>query len=304
MMLGYLKQTALYQSVLRPVVWFPIKAQRRFIRQIRDHKRDSYFARVAEVEREMLARARADYEESYRNEKEPLVTITIATYNRGRLLVEQTLPSALQQTYERIEVVVVGDCCADDTAELIGKLGDPRVRFLNLPIRPVYPRNRKRRRMVAGTPPANLAMDMAQGSWIARLDDDDLFTPDHIEVMLRAARADDLELVFGRRRQERLPGEWVERGGPRFPSGDPPYDMRDSWVAHSSVVFRTYLRLFRYDMEAWRQDIGADGHRWIRMARAGVRAKFVDHLSVLQPLRPGEMARSTIHYRNQRPDAW
>ena len=46
---------------------------------------------------------------------EPLISYCIATYNRGRLLAERSLRSILSQSYKSIEVIVVGDCCTDDT---------------------------------------------------------------------------------------------------------------------------------------------------------------------------------------------
>jgi len=36
-------------------------------------------------------------------------------------------------------VLIVADHCTDDTAERRGAIGDPRIRFINLPERGVYP---------------------------------------------------------------------------------------------------------------------------------------------------------------------
>ena len=83
---------------------------------------------------------RQRYEHAYQDEKEdPLITMIIATYNRGKLLVERTLPSIFNQTYQNFEVVIVGDRCIDNTPELLAKVSDPRVRFHDLPKRGTYP---------------------------------------------------------------------------------------------------------------------------------------------------------------------
>ena len=109
--------------------------------------------------------------------QEPLISVPIATYNASRLLVERAIASVRAQTYERWEVVIVGDGCTDDTADRIAALGDPRIRFLNLPFRSVYPERPTDRWLVSGTMPHNRAVELCLGEWLAPLDDDDEFLP-------------------------------------------------------------------------------------------------------------------------------
>src|SRR5713226_5860303 len=82
----------------------------------------------------------------------PLVTVIVATYNRSRLLTERCIPSILGQSYDNLELIIVGDGCTDDTEELLSQLNDPRLRFYNLPERGRYPSDPLRRLMVAGAP--------------------------------------------------------------------------------------------------------------------------------------------------------
>ncbi|MDO8665381.1 MAG: glycosyltransferase, partial [Gemmatimonadales bacterium] len=63
----------------------------------------------------------------------------IATYNRGAVLCERTIPTVLAQTYPHFELLIVGDHCTDDTEERVKALKDPRIRFVNLPERGNYP---------------------------------------------------------------------------------------------------------------------------------------------------------------------
>ena len=53
---------------------------------------------------------------------------------------------------------------------------------------------------MAGTAPANAAIRESRGSWIAPLDHDDEFDPDHIERLLQHARETHAELVYGKLR--------------------------------------------------------------------------------------------------------
>jgi len=259
-------------------------------RAVSDARRDRKLAAIARAERAELEAARAQFAASYAAISDPLVSVTIPTYNRGELLVRRTLPSVFAQTYRNLEIVIVGDCCPDDTPHRIATLADPRVRFVNLPRRGDYPSDPKKRWMVAGATPINASLALVRGAWISYLDDDDVYSPDHVEKLLRAAQTRDLELVFGRYRYEKTPGVWQEGRTREFPSGRPPFGR--AGVPHSGVLYRSYLRFFRYYEDAWRYGLPTDNLLWQRMARAGVRTGFLDELVCIVPLRPGESAMS------------
>jgi len=210
---------------------------------------------------------------------EPLVSVLIPTWNRGALLAGRTLPTVLAQTYRRFEVVVVGDACTDDTEARLLALGDGRVRFVNLPERGRYPEDPLLRWMVAGTAPLNRALELAKGRWLAYIDDDDTWEPDHLESMLAHARATGAEFVYGAMEFQRSPSEWLRLGA--WPPGT-------GRIPHSATLYRAYLRFLRYDLEAWRAGIGVDSLMWTRMAAAGVRFSFLDRVVAASPLRPGE----------------
>jgi glycosyltransferase involved in cell wall biosynthesis len=63
----------------------------------------------------------------------PAISVVIATYNRSRALAH-AIESVLGQTFTDWELIVVGDACTDDTAEIVARYveADPRVRFVNL----------------------------------------------------------------------------------------------------------------------------------------------------------------------------
>ena len=62
----------------------------------------------------------------------PRVTIIIATYNWSSVL-PYSIGSVLRQTFADFELLVVGDGCTDDSAEVVAAIGDPRVQWINLP---------------------------------------------------------------------------------------------------------------------------------------------------------------------------
>lgn len=216
-----------------------------------------------------IARARVEHPVIWTRLAPPLVSVRIATYNRGPLVRDRAIASALEQTYPNIEVIVVGDGCDAATEAAVRSIDDPRVRFENLGRRGSYPSDARYRWMVAGSTPMNRALDLARGEWIAPLDDDDSFTPDHVDVLLDACRSRDLELAFGVAEMEVEPDVWQPVGGP---------DLKEGRVVHAAVMFWAPLGVIRHDVEAWRLGEPADWNVWHRMRDAGARIGFVDHV--------------------------
>ena len=208
-------------------------------------------------------------------DEDPLVSVIIATYDRGKLLVERTLPSMLSQTYQNFEIVIVGDHSPEETVKWISSVNDPRVRFYNLPRRPKYPKDPIARWRVAGSAPSNKAFDLAHGKWLALSDDDEVWTPDHIEALLRFAQAGHYELVSGLYQQEN-----VQCPGILEPT---PYNL-----GVSTWLYRSYLRVFRCDIYSWRYDTSGDVSLHKRMLRSGVKMGSIDHVVAYHMLRPGE----------------
>jgi glycosyltransferase involved in cell wall biosynthesis len=100
------------------------------------------------------------------------VSVVIPTYNRG-LVVAEAIESALAQTYRHLEVIVVDDGSADDTPERVGRLRDPRLRYL--------------RRPHAGVSSArNAGIAAATGTLISFLDSDDLWKPEKLAAEVAA----------------------------------------------------------------------------------------------------------------------
>lgn len=241
----------------------------------------------------LLRIARARYGQFYFNTTdEPLVSVMIPTYNRGQLLVDRTLPSILSQTYQNLEVVIVGDCCSDNTPELLARIKDPRVRFFNLSQPGLYPEDVSCRWFVAGAKPANKALQLVRGKWIAWLDDDDVFTPDHIEVLLRFAQKERYEFVAGLYEEE--------RNGKRFIMGRKSNEYAE-YGGHSTWLYRAYLRFFRYNADSWRKswNCPADIDLQLRMCAAGVRMGALNQVVTYVLPRPGSTTVGLAAHENE-----
>src|SRR5271156_4184413 len=95
----------------------------------------------------------------------PLISVVIPTRNRPELLI-RAVRSALIQTYDSIEVVVVIDGRDQASVEALSEVSDARLRFIEL------------EQSGGGNPARNIGVSAAKGNWVALLDDDDEWLPD------------------------------------------------------------------------------------------------------------------------------
>ena len=221
------------------------------------------------IQQLQVARTTKAYEDAF-NAAEPLVSIRISTFDRAQLLIDRALASALEQTYERIEVVIVGDHCSDDTEKRIRDLADPRVRFMDLPFQAPYPTEPRLRWYAAGAQAKREGSRLSRGAWIAPLDDDDEFLPDHVESLLNKARKDDLELVYGKLLAitDDDP-DGYEIG--RFPPALGHFGWQGGFYPGA-------LKFFEDEPKSWIIDEIGDWNMCRRMLEAGVRVGWIDQV--------------------------
>lgn len=114
-----------------------------------------------------------------------LVSILIPAYNRENLI-EETVQSALNQTYKNIEVVVVDNQSTDNTWEVLQKLAsqDERIKIFQNEINIGPVRNWKR------------CIDEASGEYGKILWSDDLIAPDFLEKTVPYLENKDVGFVY------------------------------------------------------------------------------------------------------------
>lgn len=248
------------------------------VEEIRDIT-GTHFDRTPEQRQRLLAvRQSAGYAAALA-EPEPLVSVRIATHDRPDILFDRTLPSVLSQSYSRLEVIIVGDGCGEPTIFRARGVGDPRVRFVNLPHRSCYPDDAGRRWLVAGSPAMNHGAQLATGQWIAPLDDDDEFTPDHLATLLTTARDGAFEMVYGRMRVVRC-----EPTGAFEIGVYPPVHAQFGFQA---ALYLSVLRFFEYETSSWVLGEPGDWNLCRRMLAAGVRIGYAPKVvTTLYPTGP------------------
>ncbi len=112
----------------------------------------------------------------------PLISILIPAYNAEELLA-YTLRSAIAQTWQRKEIIVVDDGSQDRTAEVAR-------RFASKDVKVVSTTNQGLSAAV------NYAYKLSQGDYIQELDADDILAPDKIEKQLAALREGDSKRIL------------------------------------------------------------------------------------------------------------
>jgi glycosyltransferase involved in cell wall biosynthesis len=99
----------------------------------------------------------------------PFFSIGVTTYNRPRLL-KQTLDSIIAQTFRDFEVLIGNDYVQGPlSAETLGLISDPRIRFVN------YPEN------LGEAENMNALLRMGRGRYFTWQCDDDLYAPNFLE---------------------------------------------------------------------------------------------------------------------------
>lgn len=127
--------------------------------------------------------------------KWPKVTVVISTYNRPKLL-SRALESVLKQTFEDFDVLVVDD--GSETArpvveEYHAKFAERGIfcNGMDLPENSGYQ-----------SVPKNMGIIYSKGSYIAYLDDDNEWDPDHLETLVAEIEKMGCDAVYSRWRYE------------------------------------------------------------------------------------------------------
>lgn len=213
--------------------------------------------------------------------KNPLISVYVPTHNRANLLMERALPSVLRQTYRNIEVIVCAHGCTDGTHIAVSALAarDSRVRLIRVERNKTYPPTAENHWLAGPVVPSNAALKECRGEWIARIDDDDVWTPGHLERLLRFAQRG-YEFVSSAYLAERDGVETIVRG-----EGSPKIGGTQTWL------YRSYLKFMKYNPDCWRKSWNRvnDMDLADRIRKAGVWTGYLDEVTAEVRPRPGEV---------------
>ena len=115
----------------------------------------------------------------------PLVTIIIPNYNEERFIAT-TIESALNQTYENIEIIIVDDGSTDGSYDIICDYSD---KYSNI--------KALRQENANASIARNRGIENAHGEYFYFLDSDDVAQPNTIEIMVDLLDRYDADLAIG-----------------------------------------------------------------------------------------------------------
>ena len=106
------------------------------------------------------------------NKLNPLISVIIPTYNKS-YVIENTIKCVLSQTWKKIEILIINDASTDNTNLILEKLNNPRIK--------VY--TNKNNLGVCHS--RQIGIKKSTSKFICFLDDDDDWSPDHIENLIK-----------------------------------------------------------------------------------------------------------------------
>jgi len=111
-----------------------------------------------------------------------MVSVIVTTYNRPHLLAD-ALHSIQKQTYQDFEIIVVNDGGVE-IEHIVSRLHKNNITYI-------------KHSMNKGPAAAkNTGLKLVKGKYIAYLDDDDNFYPDHLETLIRILEASNYKVAY------------------------------------------------------------------------------------------------------------
>ena len=196
----------------------------------------------------------------------PLISVAMPVYN-GEAHLAEALESILAQTYTNFELIIIDDGSTDNSLQVLLQYQkrDIRIRLIT-----------RENRNLATT--LNDIIDLAQGKWVARMDQDDIALPHRFERQLEWLEQTGADIA----------GSWIQLFGTfdkrilKHSQTDDAIKMEllfGSPFAHPTVMLRAELvKQLHYD-HAWEK--AEDYDLWERAARAGWKMTNVPEVLLL-----------------------
>jgi len=207
------------------------------------------------------------------SERPPAISIVLATYNRPAVLAF-AIRSVRAQDFADWELIVVGDRCSEATGLLVGSFSDKRIRYVNLALN-----------CGEQSGPDNVGIARAQGKYIAFLNHDDCWFPDHLRATMDWLEATGADAVIARSatifRSESQDGDdWhtaltgAGRGGR--------YDPVDTNAPLSTVLLKASVARRAGPLRAAADCFGTSSQEWIfRIWNRGFDIRTMPHLTAI-----------------------
>jgi glycosyltransferase involved in cell wall biosynthesis len=208
----------------------------------------------------------------------------MSTFNRANLL-PRAIKSVIDQTFPYWELIIVDDASKDDTEKVVKSFKDERIRYI-----------KRTKNSGCDNRPKNDGLKASGCDYIAFLDDDNEYRPDHLAILYKEIRKDDItDVVYGDR--------WII-SDPGCPNPikpqigfthdfDPAFLMERNFIDQSDVLVK---REAFYDVGGFDERFKkyVDWNVWVRMAKFGKQFRRVPIIITNYHLH-GKMKSLTVH---------
>ena len=222
----------------------------------------------------------------------PLVSVVIPVYN-GENYLKEAIDSALAQTYEPIEVLVVNDGSKDKTEEIALSYGD-RIRYFS--------------KENGGVSTAlNMGIANMRGEYFSWLSHDDLYKPEKITLEIAALSEDPMRIVYSDYAVIDKDGATIatmDIAG-KYPNADLTFGLfpilRQVLNGCSLLIHRSHFT--RAGMFDERLRVTQDYDLWFKMFR-GVELLFVNEPLVMQREHGSQVTHNYERNRTESDELW
>jgi len=196
-------------------------------------------------------------------------TVVTTTYNRADIL-PSAIESVLNQSYRYFEYLVIDNGSTDHTHDVIRSFKDSRLRYVKNP----FPTS-------SCDAPRNLGIQLAQGEWLAFLDDDDRWYPSKLDYVKKSIDQHPNITVICHHEHKKIYGHLygIVRCGPWTENFYEKLLYEGNCLSPSATVIKTdVLRKMNGFQLGKEIDGAADYELWLRLAKDHYYFYFVDEV--------------------------
>lgn len=115
-----------------------------------------------------------------------MVSVIMPTYNRGATI-KESIDSLLNQTFNDFELILINDGGNDEVEEKVREINSKHIKYFKI-----------KHKGLQGA--LNEGLKVAQGKYIAYLDDDDIYLPQHLEKLVKLIENQKVDMVYAKSR--------------------------------------------------------------------------------------------------------
>ncbi len=182
----------------------------------------------------------------------PIVSIVMAVHN-GEAHIKDSIQSILKQSYSNFEIIVIINCSTDNTKKILNNFNDARIKIFETNICQLAFN-------------LNYGLDKAKGSYIVRIDADDIAEPQRVERQLQVMLKHDYDIVGSNLTYIDEYGQEIgEKKYPELNSDIRRSIIYASPIAHPSVMYKKAVVLKHGGYLNGR--VSEDYDLWLRLMR-------------------------------------